>query len=276
MQSDIRFAVKQDIPYLCDIWKSCFPDTEEYIRLFYRENFDRIRVPVYTLDGKPVSMIHLMDASFAYGQQYDPVRFIYAVGTLPAARNNGYMRSLIVSAAESAKKDGYGLFLKPSPGMEEYYSALGFAEDSRFRIFTAGSCPDGGGDVSFAPISAEEYNRLRDRAFSDRPYVKWPDAHVRWCVDENAFCKGQTVSLNFDGRTHFLTGAPAKDVLRVTETDLTPEQLRFASSALFGFFGVSRLEAFLPEDALREGSTVVSSFVFNTPRRRTYANLLLF
>ena len=276
MRSDIRFAVEQDVPYLCDIWSACFSDTEEYIRLFYRENFNRIRVPVYTLDGKPVSMIHLMDASFADGSREDPMRFIYAVGTLPAMRKNGYMRSLLLYAAESAKKDGYGLFLKPSPGMEEYYSALGFVEDSRLRIFTAEDCRECRKDVSFAPVRAEEYNRMRDRAFSGGPYVKWPDAHVRWCVDENAFCGGRTVSLSFDGHTHFLTGAPVGDVLRVIETDLTPEQLRLAASAIFKFFGVSRLEAFLPEDASRDGSTVISSFVFNAPRRRTYANLLLF
>lgn len=276
MRSEIRLAVEKDVPSLCDIWRSCFPDPEEYVRLFYRENFGRIRVPVCTLDGKPVSMIHLMDASFANGSREDPVRFIYAVGTLPALRGSGYMRSLLLSAAESAEKDGYGLFLKPSPGMEAYYAALGFAEDSRLRLFTAEACPEGPADVSFAPLSAEGYNRLRDRAFSRRPYVKWPDAHVRWCVDETAFCGGRTLSLNFDGQTHFLTGAPARGVLRVTETDLSPEQLRAVSPALFKLFGVSRLEAFLPEETFPEGPSVVSSMVFNAPRRRTYANLLLF
>ncbi len=276
MQPNIRFAFEQDIPSLVDIWKSCFPDPEEYIRLFYRENFNRIRILVYTLDGKPVSMIHLMDASFADGLQNDPVKFIYAVGTIPSLRCKGYMRTLLIYAEECAKKDGYGLFLKPSQGMEDYYSTLGFVEDSRFRIFTSGSCPDCGKDVSFALISAEEYNHLRDNAFSVRPYVKWPDSHIRWCVNENAFCGGQTISLTFDGNTHFLIGTPDEDVLRITETDLSPEQLRSVSSAVINFFGVSRLEAFLPEYALQEGPTVISSLIFNAPQRRTYANLLLF
>ena len=276
MRSDIRFAVEKDVPRLCEIWRSCFPDPAEYVRLFYRENFDRIRVLIRTVDERPVSMIHLMDASFQDGPRKDPVRFLYAVGTLPGLRGNGYMHSLILSAAESAKKDGYGLFLKPSPGKEAFYSALGFVEDSRFRVFTAGAVPGGSEEVAFSLLSAGEYNRLRDRAFSGRPYVKWPDAHVLWCVDENAFCGGQTLSLELDGHTHFLTGSPVRGVLRITETDLSPGQLRSIAPALFRRFGVSRLEAYLPEEAARDGPTVVSSMVFHTPLRHTYANLLLF
>ncbi|MBR4656213.1 MAG: GNAT family N-acetyltransferase [Oscillospiraceae bacterium] len=276
MRSEIRLADQRDIPDLCDLWRSCFSDSEEYIRFFYRENFSRISVPVYTLNGKPVSMLHLMDAAFADGPDEHPVRFVYAVGTLPACRSNGLMRSLLLSAARSAKENGYGLFLKPAPHLTEYYAVLGFAQDSRFRLIAAEPEPEGRKDVSFAPISAEEYNRLRNAAFSGRPFVKWPDAHVRWCVEENAFCGGRTLSLSLDGSRHFLMGCPEDGVLRVTETDLSPGELHSAASALCSLFGTARLEAFLPEESCREGSNVISSVVFNAPLRRTYANLLLF
>ena len=276
MRSDIRLATEDDIPALIELWRSCFPDPEEYIRYFYRENFSRIRVPVCLLNERPVSMIHLMDASFANGADGYPVRFIYAAGTRPDCRGKGYLRSLIRFAEDSATKNGYGLFLKPSPALTNYYSALGFAEDNRFRILTVEPGPCGLKDISFAPLSAEGYNRLRDRAFSGRPFVKWPEDHVRWCVDENDFCGGRTLSFALDNKTHFLTGCPAGGVLRITETDLDPEQLRLAAFALCKTFGVSRLEVYLPEDAVRDGPTVVSSLVFNAPLRRTYANLLLF
>ena len=276
MRSDIRLATEEDLPDLIELWRSCFADSEDYIRTFYRENFSRIRVPVYTLNQRPVSMIHLMDASFADGADEYPVRFLYAAGTRRDCRCNGFLRSLILFAADSAKKNGYGLFLKPSPALTGYYSALGFAEDSRFSIFTAGPGEDGRKDIAFSPLSAEEYNRLRGRAFSGRPFVRWPDAHVRWCVDENAFCGGRTLALKFDENVHFLMACPSGNVLRITETDLGPEELRSVSFALCKTFGAARLEAYLPEDAVREGPTVVSSFVFNAPLRRTYANLLLF
>ena len=275
MQSEIRLASERDIPELCTLWAACFPDPGDYIRYFYNENFSRISVPVYTLNGKPVSMLHLMDAAFADGQDRYPVRFIYATGTLPAHRGSGFMRKLLLSVKRSAEEGRYGLFLKPSPPLTEYYEALGFMPDNRFRIFTAEAEPDGRRDISFTSISAEEYNRLRNEAFSGRPYVKWPDAHVQWCVDENAFCGGRTLTLSLDGNTYFLMGYPVNDALRVSETNLRPEQLRLAASALCGLFGTARLEAFVPEESCGEGNTVVSCAVFNAPMRHTYANLLL-
>lgn len=272
----IRLADERDIPELCELWQSCFPDAGDYVRYFYRENFSRISVPVCALDGKPVSMVHLMDASFEDGPDRYPVRFVYAVGTLPCCRSRGFMRSLLLSVARSAKEGGYGLFLKPAPHLEQFYADLGYALDSRFRVFSAAPEPGGGEELSLAPLSADEYGRLRNAAFSHRPFVKWPDAHVRWCVDENAYCGGRTLSLSLDGRTFFLMACPDGGVLRVTETDLSPAQLRLAASALCSLFGTARLEAYLPEASCREGPAVVSSVVFNAPLRNTYANLLLF
>ena len=276
MRSEIRLATERDIPGLCELWQSCFPDTEDYVRYFYCENFDRISVPICTFGSKPVSMINLMDAAFADGADSTPVRYVYAAGTLPEYRNKGLMRSLLFFAERSANENGYGLFLKPSLPLRGYYASLGFEEDSRFRVFTAAPSPDENEKVSFSDVSAEEYNRLRDEAFSDRPYVKLPDAHVRGCVDENAYCGGRTLSLSLDGGTHFLMCFPADGVLRVTETDLRPDRLRRIASALCGLFGADRIEAFLDESTCPEGDAVVSCAVFNAPLRRTYANLLLF
>ena len=278
MISEIRLASERDIPDLCAIWQSAFEDPEDYIKYFYSENFKRILIPVYALDGKPVSMIHLMDAFFSDGEEDFPVRFIYAAATLPAYRSNGFMQTLILDAKRAAEENGYGLFLKPSPRLREFYAGLGFMEDSRFRVFrTAPEKPGTNGAACF-PLSAEEYNRMRNSALGARPYVKWPDAHVKWCVDENDFCGGKTlaVELSGDSNRHYLTGYAAKSVLHVTETDLSPGQLRDAASALCGLFGADSMEVLFPEDASFEGETIVSSAVFNAPLRHTYANLLLF
>ena len=61
MNTDIRLATVDDLPVLIDLWQSCFGDSKDYIRYFYRENFSRIRILVYCLNDKPVSMIHMMD-----------------------------------------------------------------------------------------------------------------------------------------------------------------------------------------------------------------------
>ena len=84
MESGIRLARKSDVPALCEIWQDCFLDPEDYILYFYRENFDRISVPVFTENDRPVSMLHLMDADFVNGEKRQAAKLIYAAGTTPA------------------------------------------------------------------------------------------------------------------------------------------------------------------------------------------------
>ncbi|MBP5293471.1 MAG: GNAT family N-acetyltransferase [Clostridia bacterium] len=277
MHPDIRLATERDIPALTELWQTCFPDSKEYIEFFYRENFDRMSVPVLTLDEKPIGMIHLMEASFAQGAEAYPVRFVYAVGMHPAYRGQGLMKNLLGSVTRSAEEKGCGLFLKPSQELIPFYESAGFVLDSSFRLFRTTPEAKSGGSLSLSPLSAADYNRLRNISFSGRPYVRWPDAHVQWAVDENAFCGGQTLSFSLDGRIHFLMGYPSDGVLHITETDLSCDQLRSIAFPLCTFFGAATsLEALFPEDACPEGEAVVSSLVFHAPVRSTYANLLLF
>ena len=275
MSFEIRPASERDIPDLCDLWRSCFPDPEEYVRYFYEVNFSRITVPALFLDGKPVSAIHLLDAVLSDGGQDYPVRYVYAVGTHPDFRMRGYAREVLLDAARAADEGGYGLFLKPSPQMTDAYASLGFATDSRLFLCTFRPGPGEPEDMSVSSLSAPDYNRMRNAAFSSRPYVRWPDAHVSWCVDENAFCGGWTLRLTLDGTDRFLMACPVNGALRVTETDLSPEELTRAAPALCRLSGTSRLEAYLPEDTVPGGISVISSCVYHAPLRHSYANLLL-
>ena len=274
MENGIRLARKSDVPVLCGIWQDCFLDPEDYILYFYRENFDRISVPVYTVNDRPVSMLHLMDADFVNGGKQQAAKLIYAAGTAPAKRKKGCMGALIRYAEEQALREGHALFLKPAtPYLTEYYRTFGFAEDARFRLVTLPP-----GDVRpmmASPLSAEAYNRLRNASFSSRPFARWPDSHLSWCVKENQFCGGETLSVAVDGKQHFLMGAPRENSFLIYETDLTVPQLQHLSGALCERFRTDCIQAYLPEDACGEGKTIVSSVVFNAPHHNTYVNLIL-
>lgn len=274
MYSGIRPAERRDIHVLCGIWQACFYDQAEYIRFFYEENFDRIAVYVRTVNDSPVSMLHLLDSEFANGPAHRMAKLIYAAGTDPAYRKNGYMSELIRYAASLAKSGGYALFLKPSSEhLAEYYGAFGFTPDAHFRLLTV---PPGDRiPLSLTDLSPEEYNRLRDAAFSTRPYARWEDDHLRWCVAENAFCGGRTVAVEMDGGTRFFMGYPRDGVFLITETDMTPSQLRRAGGTLCGIFGTGALRAYLPDFACDEGELIVSSVVYNAPTEGTYVNLIL-
>lgn len=276
MYSGIRIAEKRDIPALCELWTACFGDTYEYVSYFYRENFDCISVPVYTVAGEPVSMINLIDAFFADRSNEYPVKYVYAAGTLPGFRKNGIMRSLLFHAMENAKQNGYGLFLKPVQGLTDYYASLGFETDNHLHFCSFEREPSENCTVTFSDISAKEYNRLRNAAFSKAPYVKWPDAHVEWCAAENSFCGGRMISVTIDGEKHILMGYPDNGVLRIAETDLSYSLLRRISGDLCSLYGTSRIAAYMPDAVCGESEPVISSVVYNAPLRHSYANLLLF
>ena len=274
MNTEIRLATERDIPALCEIWQVCFHDPEAYIRYFYRENFNSITVPVYVVNDRPVSMMHTMDASFLYGAKRQEAKYLYAGGTLPAYRKNGCYGALFEYLTAQARQNGHALFGKPaSRDLIPYYQAFGFEPDACFRLVTVRP-----GEKIPLPVSAltpEAYNQMRNRVFSDRPYAKWPDRHLRWCVAENEWCGGKTLAVEMDHDVYFLIGAPRGNTLLITETNLSFSQLKRASGALCALFGTGLLQAYLPDFSCSEGEEIVSSIVYNAPLRNTYVNLLL-
>jgi len=271
---NIRLAKKQDIPALCEIWKHCFQDSEEYIRFFYERNFERIQVLAYYADNKPVSMIHLINASFESGEKCQNAKLIYAVGTLPKWRNNGCMGALLSALTKSSKEEGFALFLKPSsPSLFEYYAKFGFVKASSFRLvkFAAGKMQN----ISCRELSAEEYNKMRENAFCSIPHVKWDNAHILWCIEENELFSGRTLRINYDNRDYFIMAYPENETLVINETDLSLKQLKAIGGFLCSVFKTEKLEAYLCPQTCREGEKTVSNLVYNSEIENPYINLIM-
>ncbi|MBR3149668.1 MAG: GNAT family N-acetyltransferase [Eubacterium sp.] len=273
MTTEIRKALKQDIPALCDIWKACFSDSDEYVKLFYDENFERIEVLALFVNEKPVSMINLLDASFADEKAHRKSKLIYATGTLPEHRKKGYMGALIEHVTDKAKKEDFALFLKPSsPSLIKYYKKYGFELDSYFRLITV--TPNKKQDISASDLSYKEYNRMRDAHFSKAPYVKWQDEHLRWCAAENEYFNGKTLKLRQNGNEHFLMCYPEGRHLIISETDMSLTQIKELSGALCDMFSTEAIKAYVP-DTFSEGERIVSSLVYNAELKNYYVNLIL-
>ncbi len=274
MHHGIRPAAKEDIPALVELWQTCFHDSEAYINLFYAHNFERMLTLVYECEGEVVSMLHLMKAAFVNGASRQDARLIYATGTLPAKRKKGYISALLNYAKDLARQQGFALFLKPSnEALTAYYQKFDFTPDAYFRCvsFEAGEPIS----LEFSPLSARNYNRLRDGAFAAYPYVKWEDAHIDWAIRENAFFGGETLTFAWQGNTYFLLGYPEGDTLVVSETDLPPAGLKQCSGAFCARFGTKRILAYLPAFACDEGERVLSSVVYRNEINNTYVNLIL-
>lgn len=274
MPDGIRLAQERDLPALCALWKTCFGDPEEYVRFFYRENAGFVTTTVYTVDDRPVSMLHWFDASFVDGEDRRKAKYLYAGGTLPEYRGKGYYGAVIRFVLDYADRNGCLLFGKPAErSLVTYYRRFGFEKDACFRFVTLR--PGERVPIRVRPLAPEEYNRMRNAAFSARPFAAWQDRYVRTCVRENAFLGGRTIAVGVESAEYFLMGAPKDGALRITETNLPYTLLSRTAGALCALFGTDLLKAYLPGDACLEGEEIVSSVVYNGPLRNTYVNLIL-
>ena len=274
MNNEIRLAEERDIPALCEIWKVCFCDNEDYVRFFYRENRGNVTSTVYTVDDRPVSMLHWFDATFVNGEDRRKAKYLYSGGSLPEYRKNGYYGALIKYVEDYAKENGLILFGKPATQkLIPYYAKFDFVPDASFNVVTFPS--EKKIPIKVRDISPEEYNLMRNKVFNSYPHVEWTDRYVKYCFSENSFLGGKTIAIELDGAEYFLMGAPKDGTLLITETNLSPSQLKKVGGALCAMFEADRIKAYLPDNSGGEGERIVSSVTFNAPSWNTYVNLLL-
>ena len=274
MNIDIRPATKRDIPALCEIWQACFNDSDEYLKLFYEENFGYAEILILTVNGEPACMVHIFDAELVDGKECFSAKYKYAGGTLPKFRKKGYFRILMEYVMKRAKKNGDVLIYKPATrSLGNLFIGLGAQHDTDYRLLSIE--PNEKHELSVYDLSFTEYNRLRNEAFSDIPYVRWPDKYMRWCLKDNAFFGGRTLGFEFEGRRCFMMGYSENSTLIISETNLTPEQLKALSGTLCGLFGTKRIKAYMDESICDEGEKVIATVLYNAPIKHTYVNLLL-
>ncbi len=273
MNDNIRLAQKQDIPSLCEIWKQCFEDSKEYIELFYHNNFERIKAFIFVSENKPVSMLHIIDATLKDKGNSQPTWFIYATGTLPNYRKKGCMSALIKHVKEMADKNGYALCLKPSTAStKRFYKSFGFEEQSALNLISIN--PTEMQQFSAYELSFNEYNRMRENAFDGIPHIEWSNAHIKWCVLENEYFSGKTLGIKYENKDYFLMGYPENNTLIINETDLTVNQIKNISNSLGSIFGTERIEAYMPAFC-GEGEKAISIMLYNSQINNPYINMIM-
>lgn len=92
---EIRFATKEMIPQIKEIWHRCFGDEEDYMEFYFTHRFTEENMLVCMEDKKPVAMTTFLKAYLVTGKGEIPVHYAYAVATLPEYRDRGYAKMLL-------------------------------------------------------------------------------------------------------------------------------------------------------------------------------------
>ncbi len=263
-ESAVVFASEYDLDQIRHIWRTCFGDGEDYIDLYLKNRFDPENMMVIYRDGRPVSMASFLPARLKRGEDWLPVRYVYAVATLPEYRRLGLASEILQHALE---KYGEPLILQPeTEELEGYYERLGFekgfAEENwefrpeagagpdlpggRGELRAAGIAPFKAGESDESPeneagkegiseISPEEYKEIRDKHFDGDGYVRWDEQGIAYALEENRFCGGRALKAGQD----MILYRREKDALRVLETTLEGEALQ---SRIRGLLAAEHME----------------------------------
>lgn len=199
-----QIAQDNMIPDLKDIWQICFGGCKEEIDLFYKTLFNINNAIVYVVNEKPVCSLYLLDMSVMQGGSEVPGCYVYAAGTLPEYRGNGYMSKLIFYAETLALKRGKGFLalLPANEGLYKFYGKLGFERffkvkrvtlnaDEMLRLSSAvqkQSC-----DFTFEDV----YN-VRRKVFNHDGDALWKKSHIEYAVKINKLYGGKIFSVDSD------------------------------------------------------------------------------
>lgn len=112
------------------IWRLCFDDPPEYAKYFFdfRYNPNACAVYIDEAAGRPVAMLHMLDASITEDSEIVPVQYIYAAATRPDFQGRGIMRQLLEFARQYAiiKQQRYMILVPGSRELFRFYEKRGY------------------------------------------------------------------------------------------------------------------------------------------------------
>lgn len=120
------------------LWRACFPDTNEFIRLFFDEVYQDENALVIEKQGQIVSALHLLPYSMTLNGTTFPVSYICGVGTLPDERGHGMMGRLMQETEEELKRRNtpLALLIPAETWLFDIYRKYGYSEAFAYSIET--------------------------------------------------------------------------------------------------------------------------------------------
>lgn len=159
---------------VCELWKTCFDDGD-FSEFYLKERATADNMLVIYRDGKPVSMASFLPAVYHTPKGAIPVRYVYAVATLPAYRRQGLAKQLLICGSELWDEP---LVLCPADEhLRRYYEKMGFvrcfrSENVGARLLPARNCC---WNFHLEEADPETYAAVREHYLSERKaaYLGW-------------------------------------------------------------------------------------------------------
>lgn len=158
----VRYAKKSEKEIAIKFWRDSFKDSEEQIKFYFNNIYNKKNYLVLENNSKIVSSLHENDYVFNFNYESIKSKYIVGVSSDITIRNKGYMSKLLISMLEISKKKSMPfVFLTPiNPRIYrkfafEYFSNI---EYYNFSVEELGNFKLPSGNYSYIEINEEDKN----------------------------------------------------------------------------------------------------------------------
>lgn len=232
IKSEVVFADPSDqeaSAAICELWRTCFHDGD-FAEFYMKKRATAQNMLVIYRDGRPVSMASFLPAVYDTKKGAIPVRYVYAVATLPEYRRQGLAKKILTCGSELWDEP---LVLVPADEqLYRYYGKMGFVRCFRSENIGARLTPAKNCRWNFRVEQAEpeRYAAVRDAYFSAHrhAYLSWDAQAVAFAFAANEREHGQNLLITPEatpGKQELLMYTVEGRELVIVETTLCEEML---------------------------------------------------
>ncbi len=221
-------SMKSDLERL---WRTCFGDSQEYIRFYFENRYVPENCLVYIDESvrRPVAMLHLLGIHIAEDGGLVPSQYIYAACTRPDYRRQGIMRQLIETAQKlgQVRKLKYSVTVPAEPRLFRYYARYGFEKCYKMRVVYLDRSdlmylckdrirtPDHFRETMMK--LGEVYAFRRDMLVDRDGFVMWDQSGFRYAVSSHEHDGGHIITLSYGGDYGYAFCSQEDTTVRITE-----------------------------------------------------------
>lgn len=121
---------------LVALWKTCFGDSDSFIRLFFDRVYRDENALTLERDGRLCCALHIVPYKMRAGERELTMAYVCGVATWPEFRRQGLMGRLMRQALEEMTSRGYDLtsLIPATPALFNYYRAFGYQEFFNYSL----------------------------------------------------------------------------------------------------------------------------------------------
>ncbi|GAB6011044.1 GNAT family N-acetyltransferase [Viscerimonas tarda] len=134
----IQLANNQTTPFVRQMWKTCFGDSDEFMDIYFSRKYKHENTLIYFEEGVAVSSLQLLPYEMRFYGSIVPVAYISGACTLPGYRGKGYMKSLLMASYKlmQERRIPISLLVPAKEWLYGFYAKYGYE-----KVFDNGNKP---------------------------------------------------------------------------------------------------------------------------------------